>query len=138
MSPAERKFIHKTLKDIGGIKTESRGQDKGRHVVVEPTNPRPGGARGGGGGRGRGRAGGGQQGGGYEGVPGRKGGARAPVTEEQRQLLYGRLQAAKEEAEGDFEDHEIEERSSLLPEYRENLAEGSAPGGEDLLDDRIE
>jgi spoIIIJ-associated protein len=39
MSPAERKFVHNILKDLPGIKTESRGEDRERHIVVESTNP---------------------------------------------------------------------------------------------------
>jgi spoIIIJ-associated protein len=62
MSPAERKFIHNLLKEFGGVRTESRGQDETRHIVIESTAPAtaaaaprrrapggPGGPRGGGG-----------------------------------------------------------------------------------------
>lgn len=82
MSPAERKFIHNTLKDIQGLKTESRGKDETRHIVVESTNPvpvrppsrGPGGP--GGPGRGPGGPGRGPGGGGRGGFQQRGGGSR--------------------------------------------------------------
>lgn len=71
MSPPERKFIHNALKEMAGIKTESRGEDRRRHIVVEPLNPAPrpaprsgGGGNRGGGGFNRGGGGGGNRGGG--------------------------------------------------------------------------
>jgi hypothetical protein len=80
MTPAERKFVHNTLKEYGGVKTESRGEGDKRHIVIESTSPRPagggfrGGDRGGfrGGDRGGNRGGGG---GGFRG--GDRGGNRS-------------------------------------------------------------
>lgn len=143
MSPAERKFIHNLLKDYEGIRTESRGEDRRRHIVIEAINPvrssgprerggnfnrgnRPAGAGGnreGANRAGGNRAGGGGGGGGNRGAGGFRGGqgggpkgrpAGAPITEEQRQLLYGKEQSARE-----FEDADLEEKKSLLPDYVE-------------------
>lgn len=114
MTPAERKFIHKILGDIEGIRTESRGHDTRRHIVVESTNP--------------GRRGGGpRQGANRRPAPHGAVGADG-ITEEQRQLLYGKEMAAREEAEGyDEEEDSLEERRGLLP--------GWVPSDEDEADD---
>jgi len=37
MNPAERRIVHMTLRDIEGIETESRGQDRQRRIVVKPS-----------------------------------------------------------------------------------------------------
>ncbi|MCC5878115.1 MAG: hypothetical protein JJU11_17995 [Candidatus Sumerlaeia bacterium] len=104
MTPAERKFIHKILREIEGIKTESRGTDARRHIVVESTNPRRGGRDGNRGPR-RGPA--------QHGITHNDGGG---ITEEQRQLLYGKEMAAREEAEGyNEEEDSLEERRGMLP-----------------------
>lgn len=36
MSPADRKVVHDTVNDIDGVTTASRGEDRRRHVVIEP------------------------------------------------------------------------------------------------------
>lgn len=126
MSPAERKFIHNTLKDEEGVVTESRGKDRGRHVIIQSTNPRPQGRtgrRGGGAGGGRfdgNRAGnrGGGRGGNRDGnVDGnrRPGGAnRQPsVTDDQRQQLYGNMK-------DEYSDEKLKPQESLLPKYFED------------------
>ena len=147
MSPAERKFIHNCLKEMEGIRTESRGEDRGRHIVVESTNPAARSGRGGGRGgfnRNRGGGGGGNRGNGNRdfnrggnrdrdgnraddnrgnrgGNRGRDGGfvptprPRPNITDEQRSLLYGNV---GQDSAQDFQDTELEERKSLLPEYR--------------------
>lgn len=107
MTPAERKFIHKILREIEGIKTESRGTDARRHIVVESTSPRRGGRDGGHRGNRRGAPN-------HAAAQGH-GGA---ITEEQRQLLYGKEMAAREEAEGyNEEEDSLEERRGMLPGY---------------------
>ena len=138
MSPAERKFIHNTFKDIPGIKTESRGQDDQRHIVIEPLNaapqaphgnrnhnagPRPQGGNGG-------NKGGGNRGGNNFGNQGnRSGGPKPPqqggkkqpgppVTDEQRKLLYGDIDES--EIKESFQDTALEDHNSLLPEYQES------------------
>lgn len=76
MSPAERKFIHNALKGLEGVKTESQGEGKRRHIVIESLNPAPRGGGGGGrGGRDRDRDRGGDRGG-YRGGGGGGGGFR--------------------------------------------------------------
>ncbi len=162
MSPAERKFVHNCLKEVEGIRTESRGEDRGRHIVVESTNPAPrgGGNRSGGnragGGNFRGGQGGGnraggnrerdgnradrggnRQGGGNRGG-GNRDGNRAPagpkpprtynITDEQRSLLYGNIETG---GTTDFKDAELEERQSLLPEYKGQEATDEKGGSAD-------
>ncbi|MCC6547662.1 hypothetical protein IT570_10890 [Candidatus Sumerlaeota bacterium] len=164
MSPAERKFIHNCLKEMEGIRTESRGEDRGRHIVVESTNPAPRGGRGGGG-RGGANRGGGRGGNGNRdfnrrgGNRGDRNGNRADdnrgnrgggnrdrdggftpnnrlknynITEEQRSLLYGNV--GQDSAQG-FQDTELEDRRSLLPEYRETEGDDS---NNDKLTDELE
>jgi spoIIIJ-associated protein len=36
MNPAERRIVHMTLREIEGIETESRGENRDRHIVVKP------------------------------------------------------------------------------------------------------
>ena len=36
MNPADRRIVHMTLRDIEGIVTESRGEDRTRRIVVMP------------------------------------------------------------------------------------------------------
>ena len=36
MSPPDRKIVHDAVNDIGGVHTVSRGEDRRRHVVIEP------------------------------------------------------------------------------------------------------
>ncbi len=120
MSPAERKFVHNCLKDIEGIETESEGEGRDRRVVIKVL--RPAGGR-------RGRGGG----------PGGKPPAKQPhpqygphpppedddgprITEEQRQLLYGNIEG---NPGNEFSDEELEEQSSMLPEFREEDAGGN-------------
>jgi predicted RNA-binding protein Jag len=129
MSPAERKFIHNTIKDIEGVRTESRGKDRARHIVVESTNPRP--RHGGGGGHDRQH--GGQHGGGGRGgrsMPGRpnKKQPQGPLTEEQRQMLYGRM---KEQ----YRETELETNKQLLPKY---VPQEPVTREDDKLTDEIE
>lgn len=124
MSPAERKFIHNMLKDMEDIQTESRGQDRGRHIVVEPTGAAAQGKRGRGGrSRGGGRSGSGKQGHRPSTRPQGTVGSLAKdsrpdeITEEQRQLLYGRMAAQREREEEEAREQLYEEKHSLLPEY---------------------
>ncbi len=107
MSPAERKFIHNLLKDSTEVKTESRGQDRSRHILIEPLKTS---YRGGGGNK---RGGGKKSHGGV--LP--RGKHQAEITEEQRQLLYGKAKAAEEEEYEAAQDALGEEGHSILPEY---------------------
>lgn len=160
MSPAERKFIHKMLMDAGGVRTESKGADDRRHIVIEPLNPRPqrsGGGPGersghggghGGGNRGRGGPGGG--GGGNRGGGGNYGnradgprrGGKVPVTDEQRQLLYGGL--PKDESEDDdLQPRNLpaapgDRRNSLLPDYLSRLERHDSGQDTGKLADELE
>lgn len=141
MSPAERKFIHKILRDHGGVKTESRGQDLRRHIVIESLNATP---RGGGGAGGRGGGGGGGRDGGRGG--GRKGGQQearkgnaygikqnGPITEEQRQLLYGREMARREMEE---EEQQLGlDKEDLLDDEKRYLGEWEDEEGDDIEDE---
>ena len=123
MSPAERKFVHNCLKGVEGIETESEGEGRDRRVIVKVTNR--GGAR-------RGRGGGRGPGGGKKPHP--QYGPHPPderqqgpqITDEQRQLLYGNVDDG--DADVEFEDEELEDRSSLLPEYREGGGGAEDPG----------
>ena len=36
MNPAERRIVHMVLRDIETVQTESRGEDRARHIVVLP------------------------------------------------------------------------------------------------------
>lgn len=36
MNPAERRIVHMALREIDGVETESRGQDRDRRIVVKP------------------------------------------------------------------------------------------------------
>ena len=36
MNPFERKVVHDTVAEIAGVRSESEGEDSGRHVVVHP------------------------------------------------------------------------------------------------------
>ncbi len=36
MSPPDRKIVHDAVNEIDGIHTSSRGEDRGRHVVIHP------------------------------------------------------------------------------------------------------
>jgi spoIIIJ-associated protein len=38
MNPAERRIVHMTLKEISGVESESRGQDRERRIVVKPVS----------------------------------------------------------------------------------------------------
>lgn len=129
MSPAERKFIHNSLKDVEGIETESEGEGRDRHVVVKSLR------RGGGGGRGgsRGRQPHPQYG---NNPPPREEDGEPRITEEQRQLLYG---AAQGDGDDDaFEDQELEDRSSILPQYQEEGDESAGDSGRRKFTDEIE
>jgi predicted RNA-binding protein Jag len=125
MSAAERKFIHKVLKDVEGVRTESRGEDYKRHIVVEPTDPRA--ARGRGGAKpGRGQT---------SGKPAQraKGG---PITEEQRQLLYGKkMSESEDEEEDDDAFGAFNERPSLLPGFEDDDEDLEDEDGEDFEDE---
>ena len=148
MSPAERKFIHKILKDVEGVRTESRGEDFKRHIVVEsiagPTGPRPAGNRrpqgqGPGGPRqGQSQGQGGNRAGGQGGP--RKGNAAGGITEEQRQLLYGsKMSDIDPDEETNFDDLLQESRPSLLAAFgvSDDDDEGEFEGDDfaDLEDD---
>jgi spoIIIJ-associated protein len=37
MNPAERRIVHMALREIDGIETESRGENRTRHIVVKPS-----------------------------------------------------------------------------------------------------
>lgn len=143
MSPAERKFIHNTLKDMEGIKTESRGKDRARHIVVESTNPKPQGGRdfrrGGGDFN---RKGGGdfnkKKGNGGGGFRQGKGGKRgAPVgnkiSDDQRQMLYGNMKE-------NYADDQLSAKDKLLPKFfdEELPREPSSAADEFEFEDEIE
>jgi spoIIIJ-associated protein len=36
MSPPDRKIVHDAVNDIDGVRTTSRGEDRRRHVVIQP------------------------------------------------------------------------------------------------------
>lgn len=36
MNPAERRIVHMTLRELGGVDSESRGEGKDRRIVVKP------------------------------------------------------------------------------------------------------
>jgi spoIIIJ-associated protein len=36
MNPAERRIVHMALRELDGIETESRGEDRSRRIVVKP------------------------------------------------------------------------------------------------------
>jgi spoIIIJ-associated protein len=36
MNPAERRIVHMALREIDGVETESRGEDRNRRIVVKP------------------------------------------------------------------------------------------------------
>ena len=36
MSPPDRKIVHDAVNDIDGVRTTSRGEDRHRHVVIQP------------------------------------------------------------------------------------------------------
>ncbi len=36
MSPPDRKIVHDAVNDLDGVHTVSRGEDRGRHVVIQP------------------------------------------------------------------------------------------------------
>lgn len=38
MNPAERRIVHMTLREIDGVETESRGEGRGRYIVVKPAS----------------------------------------------------------------------------------------------------
>ncbi|MDB5178131.1 MAG: jag [Patescibacteria group bacterium] len=38
MNPAERRIVHMVLREIEGVDTESRGEDRDRRIVVKPAN----------------------------------------------------------------------------------------------------
>ncbi len=147
MKPAERKFIHNVLKDFEAIKTESRGKDHTRHIVVESTKPAP---------RGGGRGGGGRGGNKGGGRGGKRGGDQRPsylqqsdpndrlISERDRQLLYGKLQVKEEEElersqaeQQELHDAQLEDHSSLLPEYIPH-EDGGEDDDETKLVDEIE
>jgi len=150
MSPAERKFIHNTFKDIPGIKTESRGQDDLRHIVIEPLNaapqgnqnpnsqPRPQGGNGNRGGTNRGPNNNTNQGHRGGGKPPQQAGKKQPgpgVTDEQRKLLYGGIEES--EIKESFQDTALEDHNSLLPEYQESTDafDDENNGGRKLADE---
>ncbi len=37
MNPAERRIVHMVLRDLPGVATESRGEDRQRRIVVLPS-----------------------------------------------------------------------------------------------------
>ncbi|CAN5507556.1 hypothetical protein BH09SUM1_BH09SUM1_01730 [soil metagenome] len=157
MAPAERKFIHNLLKDMEGVKTESRGVDRRRHIVVEPLNPRGGQGRGAGGGGGKARGerggerggnrefdgnradsgnrsggGGGQGGGGNRGKGGNQGGNQAGPNRGNKKAgitdeQRDLLYGDRKGNRSEFEDNNLEEEKKSL------LPEYT--GGEGPLDD---
>ena len=46
MSPAERRIIHTTLAEDGGVSTHSEGEEPDRHVVITPRGTPSGGVPG--------------------------------------------------------------------------------------------
>ena len=38
MNPAERRIVHMTLREIEGVESESRGEDRDRRIVVKPAS----------------------------------------------------------------------------------------------------
>jgi spoIIIJ-associated protein len=38
MNPAERRIVHMALREIEGVETESRGEDRDRRIVVKPAS----------------------------------------------------------------------------------------------------
>ncbi len=135
MTPAERKFIHKTLSDFSGVKTESRGQDRSRHVVVESLNPSPRGRRRGGGGGGGGQRRGGQDRGNYSAPSPRKKPNNQQITDEQRAQLYGNVSDPDEQV-----DTAVEGKDSLLPNYlkEKDILSDNESGDEYEFNDEIE
>lgn len=135
MSPAERKFIHKVLRDHGGVKTESRGQDMRRHIVIESLQGPTRGQKGAGGNRKGGRGNGPAKGKPF-GIK-----QNGPITEEQRQLLYGREMARKEMEEEELglngEDL-LDEEKRYLGEWAPDEDEMEEAGEESGFDDEIE
>lgn len=146
MSPSERKFVHKVLQDFGNVKTESRGTDRSRHIVVEPLNPVRGGQRQGGprrdgnkgqGGGNRGGGGGNRHGNHDRHPQAEKLAGKGPnkglgISDEQRRRLYGDL---KDEDNNDYNFAS----GSLLPAFNLDDDDDDTPmEKDDKLVDEIE
>lgn len=118
MNAVDRKFVHNFLKDFPGIRTQSTGSDPNRCVMILAEGEGEGGGRRRGGGAGSGRA---------------RPSAPPPPKARKKPLEQPPPPAFGDgpEEPADYEEVEINERTSLLPKYDEDRVDAEL-----LRDDR--